>query len=161
MITRARRSAEKGDYVVKFGFLEHYIERCLCLWINSKPPFEKQHQQLSALKEVFPERLWIGYQRELRLEDYQHYLNCLELAKALDLPITAQNNVLMHCKQRLKLQHCLQAIKLNKTVQSLGTELIANAEQSLRPLDSLNKLYPEKLLAENNKHCQALSFFSG
>jgi error-prone DNA polymerase len=148
LITRARRSAEKGDYIVKFNFLEHYIERSLCLWINTNQSIENQQQQLSALKKVFPERLWIGYQRELRLEDYQHYLNCLKLAKRLGLPIVAQNNVLMHSNKRLKLQHCLQAIRLNKTVQSLNGELICNAEQSLRQLDNLNKLYPQNLLAE-------------
>lgn len=156
MITRARRSAEKGNYQVKFEFLEHYIERCLCLWINPKQFFETQLQQLKALQNIFPQRLWVSYQRELRLEDYQHYLDCLKLAKTLELPIVAQNNVLMHCKQRLKLQHCLQAIRLNQTVQSLGSELICNAEQSLRPLAILNNLYPEELLAETTtiaNHC--------
>ncbi len=156
MITRARRSAEKGNYQVKFKFLEHYIERCLCLWINPKQFFETQLQQLKALQNIFPQRLWVSYQRELRLEDYQHYLDCLKLAETLELPIVAQNNVLMHCKQRLKLQHCLQAIRLNQTVQSLGSELICNAEQSLRPLAILNNLYPEELLAETTtiaNHC--------
>ncbi len=156
MITRARRSAEKGNYQVKFEFLEHYIERCLCLWINPKQFFETQLQQLKALQNIFPQRLWVSYQRELRLEDYQHYLDCLKLAEILELPIVAQNNVLMHCKQRLKLQHCLQAIRLNQTVQSLGSELICNAEQSLRPLAILNNLYPEELLAETTtiaNHC--------
>jgi len=156
MITRARRIAEKGNYQVKFEFLEHYIERCLCLWINPKQPFENQLQQLKALQNIFPQRLWVSYQRELRLEDYQYYLDCLKLAETLDLPVVAQNNVLMHCKQRLKLQHCLQAIRLNQTVQSLGSELICNAEQSLRPLAILNNLYPEELLAETTtiaNHC--------
>lgn len=148
MITRARRNAEKGDYQVKFEFLEYYIERCLCLWVNPKQPFDNQLQQLTALKKIFPQRLWIGYQRELLLGDYQCYLDCLKLSEVLRLPIAAQNNVLMHSKQRLKLQNCLQAIQLNKTVQSLGNKLICNAEQSLRPLPTLKRLYPENLLAE-------------
>lgn len=158
LITRARRSAEKGNYKIKFEQLAHYIERCLCLWVSPKNGFSKQQLQLEKLKTIFPQRLWIGYQRGLLLDDYHLYINSLKLATLLNLPLVAQNNVLMHCKRRLKLQHCLQAIKANQTVQSLGDQLVSNAEQSLRPLSSLQTIYPQALLNETFKIAELCHF---
>ncbi len=156
MITRARRSAEKGNYRVKFDFLSHYIERCFCIWLDNQQPYSVQQQQLQSLKAIFPKRLWVGYRRQLQLTDYQYYLNGLKLAENFNLPMVAHNAVLMHCKQRLKLQHCLQAIRSNKTVQSLSGKLVHNAEQCLHSLITLDNLYPGSLLAETAniaKHC--------
>ncbi|MBV1911401.1 MAG: error-prone DNA polymerase [Kangiellaceae bacterium] len=151
LITRARRAAKKGDYYLEVNNLQHYIERCLCLWITPTLSYEQQLDQLKALAPLFPKRLWIGYSRVMASNDYQCYLQSMKLAQMLNLPLVAHNKVLMHSRQRLKLQHCLHAIKTNQTVQSLGDELISNAEKSLRPLEQLKNLYPKSLLEETNQ----------
>ena len=147
LITRARRRAEKGSYQVKLKDLSQYISRCLCIWIIDDNN-QNTYKQLRLLTDIFPQKLWIGYHRLLQPNDYELYLHSLKLAQYFNLPMVAQNKVLMHQKKRLKLQHCLTAIRENQTIQSLGKQLISNAEQSLRPLDNLQKLYPHNLLNE-------------
>ena len=160
LITRARRRAPKGEYLIKIKDLSQFIERCLCIWLpsltmdanaKSMQRFQNGFKQLKKLKKTFKNKLWIGYPRLLNTHDYQRYLECIELAQHLNIPLVAQSQVVMHIKQRLKLQHCLSAIKENKTVQSLGKQIISNAEQHLRPLILLEERYPKKLLDETHK----------
>ena len=147
LITIARRRAKKGSYVAQLEDLERLISLCLAIWL---PPVDQQQaiKQLNQIVKLFPERLWIGYSRLLRANDHQRYQECLQLARLFNLPMVAQNQVLMHVKKRLKLQHCLTAISHNQTVQTLGNRLISNAEQHLRSLDQLASLYPKALLDE-------------
>nr|WP_196138559.1 error-prone DNA polymerase [Aliikangiella sp. G2MR2-5] len=160
LITLGRRRAEKGNYQILLKDLIRLIKRCLCIWLpgtskksttySNQPPikFQSAFTQLKALKSIFSDRLWIGYPRLLCSFDYQLYLQTLELTQHLQIPLVAQNQVLMHSAKRLKLQHCLTAIKQNKALQTLGSQLCANAEQRLRSLNRLKQLYPDKLLAE-------------
>ncbi|TQV85846.1 error-prone DNA polymerase [Aliikangiella coralliicola] len=157
LITRARRRAEKGTYQVKLKDLSQHINLCLCIWLPNKE-YQDSHNQLKILAEIFPQKIWIGYHRLLQLDDYQSYLQCIQLAKNFNIPIVSQNKVLMHTKKRLKLQHCLTAIKKNQTIQSLGTDLIGNAEQSLRTLEALQNLYPENLLLETKTIAEQCHF---
>ncbi|MCW8879298.1 MAG: error-prone DNA polymerase [Kangiellaceae bacterium] len=159
LITLARRRSEKGNYQVKIRELCQLIKFCLCIWLpvhenteKNTPSlnFKTSFEQLKELKSAFYKKLWVGYPRLLKAYDYQLYLECVELAQHLSLPLVAQGQVLMHCKKRIKLQHCVTAIKKNKTVQALGKQLISNAEQYLRPLKQLKELYPKSLLAETN-----------
>jgi len=147
LITLARRRTDKGSYQLKVKDLALHISRCLAIWLPTHD-YQLSVKQLQPLNDIFPERLWIGYHRLLGSNDYQRYLQTLDLARQFELPLVAQNKILMHVKQRLRLQHCLTAIKTNKTIQTLGSELISNAEQHLRRLQRLQKLYPENLLAE-------------
>jgi len=147
LITRARRRQKKGQYQIKSNDLPQYIRRCLCIWLPVNN-YSRASQQLTELVEFFPGRLWIGYSRLLTPHDYPLYLKCLQLASQFKVPLVAQNSVLMHKKNRLKLQHCLSAIKANQTLQQLSGELLANAEQSLRSLERISQLYPQSLLIE-------------
>lgn len=158
LITRARRRAEKGSYQVKLKDLSQYISRCLCIWIVDEGN-QDAYQQLRLLTDIFPQRLWIGYHRLSQANDYELYLHCLKLAQYFNLPMVAQNKILMHTRKRLKLQHCLTAIHENQTIQNLGKQLVSNAEQSLRPLQTLRKLYPSNLLHET-KNIADLCHFS-
>ncbi|TQV77310.1 DNA polymerase III subunit alpha [Aliikangiella marina] len=150
LITLARRRAEKGDYQVELKDFALHISRCLAIWIPTNN-FEISCKQLKAVQDIFANRLWVGYQRLLTAEDYFNYTHCFKLAKQFQLPVVAQNAILMHDKKRLRLQHCLTAIRNNCSVQNLGKKLIANAEQHLRSLHRLSKLYPSNLLIETQK----------
>jgi len=147
LITLARRRAKKGEYLAKLKDIEQLIYRCLAIWLPTNN-FEDFFEQIELIKPLFSNRLWIGYQRLLNAIDYKLYLQCLKLARHYNLPMVAQNNVLMHIKQRIKLQHCLTAIRQNKNLQSLGDKLTINSEQHLRSLEQLVELYPANLLFE-------------
>jgi error-prone DNA polymerase len=162
LITCARRRGKKGDYIAKLKDIKQLITRCLAIWLPDNKISESSYQnyvrQLQQITHLFESRLWIGYQRALLAPDYQAYLMCLKLARYFELPLVAQNRVLMHIKQRLKLQHCLTAIKHNQTIQTLGTELIINAEQHLRSLQQLENLYPKTLIDETVKIADRCQF---
>ena len=155
-ITRARRRAEKGSYLALTKDLENYLNHVLVIWLPGNN--EQSYQQAKLLKKHFEQRLWIGYQRLRQADDYAYYQHCLQLAEYFDLPMVAQNNVLMHHEQRLDLQHCLTAIRLNQTIDSLGNQLTSNAEQHLRSLNSLQQLYPESLLKETESIANLCDF---
>jgi error-prone DNA polymerase len=162
LITRARRRGKKGEYIAKLKDINQLITRCLAIWLpsdnNSNVNYQNSVEQLQQILPLFKDRLWIGYYRGLLAHDYQNYLTCLKLARHFELPIVAQNRVLMHIKQRLKLQHCLTAIKNNQTIQTLGTKLIINAEQHLRTLQQLENLYPKTLIDETVKIAERCHF---
>lgn len=147
LITHARRRAPKGKYIAKLKDINQFISLCLAILlpVNNKTC---ALQQLKQVQPLFKNRLWIGYHRSLLSDDYQFYLLCLQLAREFCLPMVAQNRVIMHVKQRLKLHHCLMAIQHNQTITSLGSQLTINAEQHLRKLEQLALLYPENLLHE-------------
>ncbi len=147
LITCARRRVKKGEYQIKLNDLSQYITLCLCI-VLPHPDSLIAFKQIAFLKTLFPLKLWLGYQRLLLADDYAIYLQTIQLAEKFNLPIVAQNKVLMHIKQRLKLQHCLTAIKNNQPIQSLGEKLLSNAEQHLRTLEQLEIYYPASLLAE-------------
>ena len=153
LITLARRREKKGEYLAKLKDIDQLIYRCLAIWLPSDryDSSDNLFEQIELAKALFPDRFWIGYQRLLNATDYKFYLQCLKLARHFNLPIIAQNNVLMHIKQRIKLQHCLTAIRQNKNLQSLGDELTINSEQHLRSLKQLTELYPRNLLHETKQ----------
>lgn len=150
LITLSRRRAEKGHYDTQLKDLSQNIKHCLAIWLPTAE-YQGSFNQLTSIKTIFPDRLWIGYHRLLHLDDYQLYQSCNQLAEHFNLPLVAQNKILMHQKQRIKLQHCLTAIKKNLTINGLGKQIMSNAEQHLRPLSVLNHLYPEPLLNETKK----------
>jgi len=150
LITQARRRAKKGHYIAELKDINQLITRCLAIWLPTTN-FQESVNQINLIKAFFPERLWVGYHRLLLSNDFEFYLHCIQLARQFNLPLVAHNRVLMHVKQRLKLQHCLTAIKYNQTIQTLGKQLIVNAEQHLRKIEELFQLYPENLLHETTK----------
>ncbi|WP_144393785.1 error-prone DNA polymerase [Pleionea sediminis] len=160
LITRTRRRTEKGKYQMRMSDLDGYIENALAIWLPPKTEHQ-QKSQLFHLMKIFNGRLWIGYERLLKHDDFIRYQQCIELSQQYKVPIVAQNRVLMHSSERLSLQHCLTAIKHNQPVQHLGTQLISNGEQTLRCIEQLNDLYPYELLKETEYIARRCHFEMG
>ncbi|MCF6193188.1 MAG: error-prone DNA polymerase [Kangiellaceae bacterium] len=157
LITQARRRVKKGKYLALLKDIDQLVDRCLAIWLPIND-LQESSNQIRLIQDLFPDRLWIGYHRHLLSDDFELYLQCIQLARTFNLPVVAQNQVLMHVKQRLKLQHCLTAIKHNQTIQSLGKCLVINAERHLRTLDQLTNLYPKSLLDETIKIAELCHF---
>ncbi|MGB5324471.1 MAG: error-prone DNA polymerase [Pseudomonadales bacterium] len=109
---------------------------------------QRQTQQLTQQLLSAHANLWVGYHRACRSDDEQRYQLAYQTATLLNRRMVACGNVHMHSATRLPLQHTLHAIRLNTPVQRLGVQLASNAEQHLRPLEKLARLYPEPLLRE-------------
>ena len=152
LISRCRRRAEKGSYILQTKDLERQVDQLLAIWLpltnNSATDNDKLLQQGQWLQQCFGQQLWLGAELLLQADQQEYYLQHYQLAASLDIPMLACGDVHMHRRSRKPLQDVLTAIRLNQPVQSLGGRLQANAERHLRPISTLQKLYPAPLLAE-------------
>src|ERR1022692_3097319 len=145
LITRGRRSAEKGSYRLTRADLGDGIEGCLALWIPDHEPDEDEVRWLSTR---FRGNLWIAAERLLDADDAARCEKLIAIAAHLGLPIVAAGDVHMHERERRALQDTLTAIRLKTSVAEAGYALHPNGERHLRPIETLRRIYPAAWLAE-------------
>ncbi|SET74342.1 error-prone DNA polymerase [Thalassotalea agarivorans] len=141
VITNSRRRAGKGQYQLDLWDLKT-IKQCLVLWSPSGD-VDADDYWASWLKKHMRQRLYIALKRHLTAGEHSQVSYCRQLAKSMSIMAVATGGVLMHEKSRLPLHHTLTAIRLGKTVAQLGKEALSNAEASLRPISTLQKLFLE------------------
>lgn len=147
-ITLARRRSQKGSYCVHSRDFEFCLPNCLLIWLPENFSDPECAPLGRLLESWFGGRLWLGVTRLYRAGDMQHYMECHRLAVELDISMVACGNVHMHIAERGPLQDILTAIRLNRALSELGIERQTNHEHYLRPLNRLQRLYPEALLQE-------------
>src|SRR6266850_199535 len=142
-ITRGRRAAEKGSYLLTRADLEGALERCLLLWLPGAVPDANQGRWL---RERFEGRLWLAVELLTSGNDRRRLASLEQLGVTLGLPCVASGDVHMHVRGRRALQDVMTAIRLRTPVAAVGLVLHPNGERHLRPLERLAELYPPKLL---------------
>jgi error-prone DNA polymerase len=145
LITRGRRSAVKGSYRLTRADIADGVTGCLTLWLPGHSPDIEEARWLSSR---FPEALWIVAERLLDADDAARCQELIAIAGATGLPVTAAGDVHMHVRERRALQDTLTAIRLKTPVAQAGYALHPNGERHLRPLATLERLYPQAWLAE-------------
>ena len=145
LITTGRRSAAKGSYRLTRADLADGIAGCLALWLPARVPDAEQARWLATR---FPGALWIAAERLLDADDAVRCQQLTTIAETVGLPIVAAGDVHMHLRGRRALQDTLTAIRLKTTVARAGHALHPNGERHLRPLATLERLYPAAWLAE-------------
>jgi error-prone DNA polymerase len=177
LITRGRRSAEKGSYRLTRADLADGVEGCLALWIpgceadtfsrgtlasdaSSGSTFASDAFPDGALPDTqwmdearwlstrFRGNLWIAAERLLDADDAARCEKLIAIAASLGLPIVAAGDVHMHERERRSLQDTLTAIRLKTSVAEAGYALHPNGERHLRPIETLRRIYPPAWLAE-------------
>jgi error-prone DNA polymerase len=145
LITRGRRSAVKGSYRLSRADLGDGIAGCLALWLPGRVP---DADEARWLKPRFREALWIAVERLLDADDAARCADLAEMGLTIGLPLVAAGDVHMHARGRRALQDTLTAIRLKTTVAQAGHALHPNGERHLRPLATLERIYPATWLAE-------------
>ena len=145
LITTGRRNAAKGSYRLTRADLADSVAGSLALWLPARVPDPEQARWLSTR---FPDALWIAAERLLDADDAVRCQQLMVVADAVGLPIVAAGDVHMHIRERRALQDTLTAIRLKTTVARAGHALFSNGERHLRPLTTLERLYPAEWLAE-------------
>lgn len=158
LISTCRRAAEKGHYQFSAQqLLEQPLTDCLLLWQPSELGCQTAAKQLAEqLATTFPNRHWLLAHRYLQAADAKSLRYLRQCAQDYQWPIVAAGGVRMHHADRLPLLHVLQATYHHQTVQNLGWQRLANAEQRLRTCSELAQLFPAEWLAETEKiakHC--------
>jgi error-prone DNA polymerase len=143
LITRARRAAPKGRYVLDRSDLEDGLDECLVLWLPGPLPAVEEG---TWLRERFAGRLWVAVELPMAGTDRERLAWLETLANELRIPAVASGDVHMHQRRRRALQDTLTAVRLKTTVARAGLALHPNGERLLRPLARLRELYPQALL---------------
>ncbi|MEM9385768.1 MAG: error-prone DNA polymerase [Pseudomonadota bacterium] len=152
LITRTRRRAKKGDYELlqdDLGDAHADLDECLALWVP--PARVDAAAELTGrwLRERFPARLWITVELHAFGDDRERLATLKALGHTLALPLTAAGDVHMHVRSRRALQDTMTAIRLGTPVAEAGDALFPNGERHLRPMQSLQRFYPARLLRES------------
>ena len=145
LISRGRRNAAKGSYRLTRSDIAEGVAGCLALWLPGRAPDVDEARWLSAR---FPSALWIAAERLLDADDATRCEAICGIAEASGLPIVAAGDVHMHVRERRALQDTLTAIRLKTSVVQAGYALYPNGERHLRPLSTVQRLYPAAWLAE-------------
>jgi error-prone DNA polymerase len=156
LITRARRAAEKGSYVLTRNLFEDGLPDCVVLWVPDDALALDVEDHW--IRETFRDRLWIAVElladgrHEERLEALR------QVGRRLKLPLVASGDVHMHRRSRRVLQDTLTAIREGVTVDQAGFLLYSNGERHLRSLGVLQHFYPEELLQETLHIAASIDF---
>ena len=143
LITLARGRRAKGDYALELNdLLTEPLDGCLLLWLDG------DEADLQGLAQRFAGRTWLVAELFATADREQRMADCQAQAQRLDLPVVAAGDVHMHARGRRALQDTLTAIRLGRPIAELGYALFPNGERHLRPLASLQALYPPEWLAE-------------
>ncbi|MDF1780549.1 MAG: error-prone DNA polymerase [Alcanivoracaceae bacterium] len=146
LITRGRRRSDKGQYQLHWRDVEKIIRHALALWVPTHTDEDQQHGTFLAAH--FPQRLWLCCALLQEDNDGARYHYLYELAENFRVPMIASNDVHMHHPNRQPLQDILTAIRLKSPVQQLGKQRFKNAQRHLRPIETLQSIYPQPLLDE-------------
>ena len=137
LITRGRRQATKGTYVLTRDDVAALAPRCLAVGITGDARW---------LADVFPGRAWIGAGLFARSGDRARLEALQQRAQSCGLPLIAAGDVHMHARARRALQDTLTAIRLRTPLAECGYALFPNGERHLRSRARLATLYPRACL---------------
>jgi len=153
LVTRGRRNAPKGEYLLPDKAFEHGLNRCLAIWL---PGGEDDLLTAHWLASFFPGSCWLGMSLQMGPDDAQRFTALAELAKTAGIPLAACGDVQMHTRSRRMLHDVLAAIRHGCTVAELGYRALPCGERHLQPIQQLAQRFPPGLMAatlEISKRC--------
>lgn len=141
LITRMRRRADKGHYDARLNdFSSDSTHDCLCLVLP--PRFGDSSPVLKHLSQHFRQRLWLLADNSLDNNSPDHLNRITQLAADFQLPVVASSHPVMHIPERKMLHDCLTAIRENQSIEQVRHLLKPNAENHLRSLKKLTRIFP-------------------
>lgn len=159
LITQARRRGPKGSYELLVSDLELDLSSLLFIW---KPSPDLSIKQLNALatwlKQHVTNNLWLGISRHLQANDDEWLETITQVSHDHAIPIVACGGVLMSQRSQKPLLDVMTALRNHCRIDECGLGLEANAEAHLRPITTLERLYPQKWLDESINIARRCSF---
>lgn len=104
---------------------------------------EHDHRVAATLAEAFQGRSSVGVSRHLSADDEARWLAAKRLARAIDVPLLAHNDVHTHSRERQPLQDVMTAIRLGTTLATAGTLVFPNGERVLKSPDEMLRLFAD------------------
>ena len=115
---------------------------------------------IALLREAFGERLWIGASLAYGADMRGALARRIALARAVQAPLIATNDALMHAPERRALADVLACIREKTTLEAAGLLTQANAERHLKSPREMARLFAEapQALAETLRFLDGLTF---
>jgi error-prone DNA polymerase len=154
LVTLARRAAAKGQYRLGATDLQaqpRLLDDTLALLVPDlrvAPDAARIERDARWLGSLLPGRSWIACELTRGADDAHRLAMLQQAGGRAGLPLAAAGAVQMHLRSRKKLLDALAAVRLRTPLTQCGRRLAPNAEQYLRPLYRLARIYPPELLAQ-------------
>ncbi|HEY2630450.1 MAG TPA: error-prone DNA polymerase [Usitatibacter sp.] len=158
LITKARRAAKKGEYLLHRADVPGNPEGLQALWIPPATLDEKAIDEARWIARCFPGNAWIAIELLRGSDDEARSLAIEAIGKALDLPCVAAGEVHMHARSRKRLQDVMTAIRLRCTLSEVGRRLHPNGERHLRSIGRLSAIHRVRWLAASLDLASRCSF---
>lgn len=148
LITRARRAAGKGEYLITRKDFEAHagddgVPGIFALWL---PGCNPEAEQGAWIRGTFGERAFLAVELHRDRDDTQRMDELLALSTRLYLPAAAAGDVHMDTRRMRVLQDTMTAIRHGTTLADAGAHLFRNGERHLRSRRALGNIYPHALL---------------
>ncbi len=159
-ITRLRRTAEKGTYLLERSTIEgDALAGCLVMVTPDRTGTDEQLEELGRWTLThFIGRTWIGVDLNRRIDDELWLHRMRELSALTAIPLVAMGDVHMHRRSRKPLQDVMTATRVGLPLTECGYELQRSAERHLRSRLRLAQTYPDELLAETIRVAERCTF---
>ena len=126
LLTEARHAAAKGRAVVSREAVAGAAGGLSCLLMDGWDP-----EGAGPLRDAYGASLEVAWSQQASPLDAARTRRAVALSRALDRPVVATNNVLMHSPDRKRLADVLTCIRRRTTLDRAGPALHANAERYL------------------------------
>ena len=138
LLTRSRLDHPKGEAGIGWRALAERSAGLLVLL-----PFPDEPERVAPLAEAFPGRFYVGACRTLSAGDDARWERARALARTLELPLCAHNDVHTHARERQGLQDTVTAIRHQTQVARAGRRLFPNAERTLKGPREMLRLWAD------------------
>jgi error-prone DNA polymerase len=138
VLSQSRLSHPKGEAGVRWRVLAERSGGLLALL-----PFPDEPERVAPLAEAFAGRFYVGACRTLAAGDEARWQRAQALARTLEVPLCAHNDVHTHARERQPLQDVVTAIRHKTTVGRAGRRLFPNAERTLKGPEEMLRLWKD------------------
>jgi error-prone DNA polymerase len=138
LLSHSRLTHKKGEAGLSWKTV---AERADGLWAVLPRPAAVDH--VAPLAEAFAGRFYVGLSRTLSAGDEALVHEACALARTLELPRLAHNDVHTHLRGRQPLQDVVSAIRLKTTVALAQGKLYPNAERTLKGPGEMLELFAD------------------
>ena len=131
LITRLRRSSEKGTYRLDLSDLgPRELDDCVVISVPRRGSSSEQLEDVShwTLRH-FVGRCWLGVELLRQLDDEAWLYRMREASHATAIPLVACGDVHFHVRSRKPLQDVMTATRIGRPLTECGLDLQPNAER--------------------------------
>jgi error-prone DNA polymerase len=141
LITRGRRSAEKGECLLHFNDVAEHAAGLLAAVVLPDAPAPDESYHLRRYREVFGDRCHLAASLHRGPDDDSELERLAQLARRARVPLVASNDVHYHAPNRRPLHDVLTAVRHGLTVADLGALRFPNGERYLKSPTQMTVLF--------------------